>query len=72
VADPDVVLLGRWPGVKEALLAHPLLSQLRAVRAGRVVELPTELLVALNHHAARACWALAHEIHPRRVPAPAP
>ena len=26
---------GRWPGVTEALLAHPLLSQLRAVRDGR-------------------------------------
>jgi iron complex transport system substrate-binding protein len=68
VADPDVVLLGRWPGVKEALLAHPLLSKLRAVREGRIVELPTELLVALNHYAADACWALAHELHPTRVP----
>ncbi|HVR70475.1 MAG TPA: ABC transporter substrate-binding protein [Vicinamibacteria bacterium] len=72
VADPDVVLLGRWPGVKDALLAHPLLSQLRAVRSGKVVELPTELLVALNHHAAGACWALAHELHPARVPAERP
>lgn len=68
VADPDVVLLGQWPGVKAALLAHPLLSRLRAVREGKVVELPTELLVALNHHAAEACWALAHALHPERVP----
>jgi iron complex transport system substrate-binding protein len=68
VADPDVVLLGRWPGVKDALLAHPLLGQLRAVRAGKIVELPTELLVALNHYAADACWVLAHELHPERVP----
>ena len=72
VADPEVVLLGRWPGVKAALLAHPLLSQLPAVRRGKVVELPTELLVALNHHAASACWALAHELHPDRVPRQAP
>jgi ABC-type Fe3+-hydroxamate transport system substrate-binding protein len=62
------VLLGQWPGVKAALLAHPLLSRLRAVREGKVVELPTELLVALNHHAAEACWALAHALHPERVP----
>lgn len=68
VADPDVVLLGQWPGVKAALLGHPLLSRLRAVREGRVVELPTELLVALNHHAARACRELAHALHPARVP----
>ena len=72
VADPDVVLVGRWPGVKEALQAHPLLSQLRAVRAGKVVELRTELLVALNHHAADACWALAHALHPDRVGAARP
>jgi iron complex transport system substrate-binding protein len=72
VADPDVVLLGRWPGVKEALSAHPLLSQLPAVRAGKVVELRTELLVALNHHAADACWALAHALHPARVGAQRP
>ena len=68
VADPDVVLLGQWRGVKAALLAHPLLSRLRAVREGKVVELRTELLVALNHHAADACWELAHALHPQRVP----
>jgi iron complex transport system substrate-binding protein len=72
VADPDVVLLGRWPGVKEALYAHPLLSQMRAVRAGKVVELRTELLVALNHHAADACRALAHALHPDRFGAERP
>ena len=68
VADPDVVLLGRWPGVREALLAHPLLSQLRAVRAGRIVELDTARLVALNHYVADACWTLAGELHPAQVP----
>ena len=72
VADPDVVLLGQWPGVKAALLGHPLLSRMRAVREGKVVELPTELLVALNHHAAEACWALAHQLHPDLVPRPRP
>lgn len=68
VADPDVVLVGRWPGARAGLASHPLLSRLRAVEAGRIVELPTELLVALNHHAAEGCWALAHALHPERVP----
>ena len=36
------------------------------------MELPTELLVALSHYAADACWALAHDLHPDRVPARAP
>lgn len=72
VADPDVVLLGRWPGVRQALLDHPLLSQMRAVREGRIVELRTELLVALNHYAADACWTLASQLHPARVPPRAP
>jgi hypothetical protein len=58
--------------VKAALLAHPLLSRLRAVREHKIVELPTELLVALNHHAANACWTLAHELHPDRVPGERP
>jgi iron complex transport system substrate-binding protein len=68
VADPDFVLVGRWPGAVEALTEHPLLSRMRAVRERRIVELPTELLVALNHYAADACWALAHALHPSRVP----
>jgi len=68
VADPDVVLLGRWPGARAALEGEPLLSKLRAVREGRVVEMPTGLLVALSHHAARGCWYLAARLHPDRVP----
>jgi iron complex transport system substrate-binding protein len=72
VADPDVVLIGRWPGARESLTTHPLLSRMRAVREARIVELPTELLVALNHHAARSCWTLAHALHPDRVPAQGP
>jgi iron complex transport system substrate-binding protein len=71
-ADPDVVLVGTGWGTAQALRDHPLLSQMRAVKSGRVVELPTELLVALSHHAARACWTLAHELHPDRVPARMP
>lgn len=72
VADPDVVLVGTGWGTAQSLREHPLLSQLRAVREGKVVELPTELLVALSHHSARACWRLGHALHPARVPTPEP
>jgi ABC-type Fe3+-hydroxamate transport system substrate-binding protein len=71
VADPDVVLLGRWPGTREALENDPLLSRLRAVREGHIVEMPTALLVTLSHHAADACRLLAAELHPDRVARPA-
>jgi len=72
LADPDVVLVGTWPGVRESLTGHPLLSRLRAVREGHMVELPTQLLVALSHHAAEACWRLASQLHPDRVSAATP
>jgi iron complex transport system substrate-binding protein len=72
VADPDVVLVGTGFGTAAALREHPLLAQMRAVKEGHVVELPTELLVALSHHAAHACWRLAHELHPDRIPTPDP
>lgn len=68
LADPDWLLVGTGWGTAQALRDHPLLSKLRAVQGGRVVELPTELLVTLSHHAARACRALAHALHPDRVP----
>lgn len=68
VADPDVVLIGVWPGARQGLVEHPLLSRLRAVREGRVVEMPTELLVTLSQHAADASWYLASVLHPDRVP----
>jgi iron complex transport system substrate-binding protein len=67
-ADPDVVLIGVWPGARESLVQHPLLSRLRAVREGRIVEMPTELLVTLSQHGADACWYLAWALHPDRVP----
>lgn len=72
IADPDVVLIGTWPGTLESLRDHPLLSKLRAVREGRIVQMPTELLVTLSHHAAEACWYLAWALHPDRVPRPRP
>jgi hypothetical protein len=56
-----------WPGVVEALKSDPLLSRMRALREGRVVEMPTELLVTVSHHAADACRQLAARLHPGRV-----
>jgi len=68
VADPDVVLIGVWPGARASLVQHPLLSRLRAVREGHIVEMPTELLVTLSQHGADASWYLAWALHPDRVP----
>jgi iron complex transport system substrate-binding protein len=67
VADPDVILVGSGFGSRASLTEHPLLSQMRAVTQGRIVELPTELLVTLSQHAAEACWRLAHALHPDRI-----
>lgn len=67
LANPDRVLIGVWPGVLDSLSADPLLSRLPAVAEGRVDQMPTELLVAVSHHAADACWDLAARLHPGRV-----
>ena len=72
VADPDAVLVGEGWKSAEALRDHPLLSQMRAVKTGRIVAMPTELLVTLSHHAAEACWYLAWALHPDRIPRPRP
>jgi len=66
-ADPDLLLLTRGSDAKEALLHDPLLSRTRAVRQGRIVEMPNRLLVSLSDHAALACWWLAARLHPGRV-----
>lgn len=66
-ADPDVFLLPSGPDAAK-LRAHPVLSKSRAVRAGRIVELPGALLATITHHAAESCWALAHALHPEKVP----
>jgi iron complex transport system substrate-binding protein len=71
-AAPDRVLVGEGWQSAAALRQHPLLSQLAAVREANLVTMPTELLVALNHHSAEACWDLAHRLHPDRVPAQVP
>ena len=68
VTDPDVVLVGTWPLAVESLRKDPLLSQMRAVREGRIVVMPNELLVALSQYTADACWYLAAALHPDRLP----
>lgn len=72
VADPDAILVGTWPRAVEAVTHDPLLGKSRAVRQGRIVSLPTSLLVALSHHSAEACWQLAARLHPDRVPSKRP
>jgi len=69
VADPDVVLVGASFENADSLRKHPLLGKLRAVREGRVIEMPGELLVTLSQYAAQSCWFLASKLHPGRVTA---
>jgi len=71
LADPDVVLVGASFASAASLAQHPLLGKLRAVREGRVVALPGQLLVTLSHHAAESCFYLASRLHPDRVSAEA-
>ena len=72
VADPDAILVGEGWKSTEALESHPLLSKMRAMKQGRIVAMPTELLVTLSHHAAEASWYLSWALHPDRVPRPRP
>ena len=69
VTHPDAILVGTWPGSKEALTSHPLFSQWAAVREDRILALRTELLIALSQFTADAAWELGHLLHPDRVPA---
>jgi len=67
VSNPDVILVARYPGSVEAVTQHPLLKDLRAVREGRIVVMPNQLLVALSQYTADACVWLASRLHPDRV-----
>ncbi len=67
VANPDVILVARYPGSVDAVKQHPLLSQLDAVRQGRIVVMPNRLMVALSSFTADACVWLAERLHPDRV-----
>jgi iron complex transport system substrate-binding protein len=64
--DPDWLFIGAHSTTSKEIHEHPLLSQMRAVKAGHVVEMPTELLVALNHHAAKSCEFMARALHGER------
>ena len=64
--DPDWLLIGQRTTTATEIRTHPLLSKMRAVKAGHVVEMPTDILVALNHHAAKACEFMARTIHKDR------
>jgi iron complex transport system substrate-binding protein len=64
--DPDWLFIGAHTTTSKEIRDHPLLSRMRAVKAGRIVEMPTELLVALNHHAVKACEFMARALHPER------
>jgi iron complex transport system substrate-binding protein len=69
MSDPDVILVAHYPGSVEAVAQHPLLKDLRAVREGRIVVMPNQLLVALSQYTADACVWLASRLHPDRVAA---
>jgi len=64
--DPDWLLIGSHTTTSKEIREHPLLSRMRAVKENRVVEMPTDLLVALDHHAARACEFMAKALHKER------
>ena len=66
--DPDWLFIGRETTTSREIREHPLLSRMRAVKAGHVVEMPTELLVALNHHAVKSCELMARSLHKERFP----
>jgi len=66
--DPDWLFIGRQTTTSREIREHPLLSRMRAVKAGHVVEMPTELLVALNHHAVKSCEFMARSLHRKRFP----
>lgn len=75
-ADPDLILLRtmrRWaPGFAVELAQHPALRTMRAVRTGRVQEIPGRLIVAASQHIVNAVEALADVLHPGAVPGRAP
>jgi iron complex transport system substrate-binding protein len=71
-ADPDAIVVGTWPKAEESVKDHPLLLQLRAVREGHIVAVPSEKLLALSQYTADGVWDLASRLHPDRVPAELP
>lgn len=66
-ADADVILVSDWGDADDEVKTHPLMKSSRAVREGRVVQLPNELRVSLSQFAADAAWRLATLLHPSLV-----
>jgi len=64
--DPDWLFVSRDSTTSKEIRSHPLLSIMRSVKAGQVVEMPGELLVALNHHAVKSCEFMARALHKER------
>jgi iron complex transport system substrate-binding protein len=68
VLDPEVILVSSTGeerrGLKDLLLADPVLKPVAAVRAGRVYALPHSYLNTLSHHIVRAVEATARLLHP--------
>ena len=64
--DPDWLFVSRDSTTAKDIRTHPLLKVMRSVKAGQVVEMPGELLVALNHHAIKSCEFMARALHKER------
>ena len=64
--DPDWLFVSRDSTTAKDIRSHPLLKVMRSVKAGQVVEMPGALLVALNHHAIKACEFMARALHKER------
>ena len=67
--DPDVLVMPAAPGATPPLAmvrAAPLWRELRAVRSGDVVNVPSAWTGDVSHHAARAPGAIARALHPSR------
>ncbi len=64
--DPDWLFVSRDSTTAKDIRSHPLLSIMRSVKAGQVVEMPGERLVALNHHAIKSCEFMARALHKER------
>ena len=71
VADPDVVLVGTWPGRRGGDRSTRCSRRLRAVREGRIVALPTSCWsrFASTPRTPAGTWPIA--LHPDRVPSAA-
>jgi iron complex transport system substrate-binding protein len=76
--DPDVIFVpdtgGRVHGAvgmrlvipPKPLEQDPVWQDVRAVKSGRVVTLPSSLLLCNSHYNTRAAWAMARALHPDR------